>query len=972
MAGQASIHSLPTEIKTRIAELCHLQDKMIQDVFRGLHETAKDHCLRGYNASGSETEWDSDYDTDEETDEFRIGPFTDRRFYSGRYPKSLLSLSRVSREWRNIAVSIVFRKLTASQCSKPIFLFALAPRFGHLVEELNLTTYWPTSFSIINTLTSLAHLPNVWKVALPSLGFVRGRLASQADRTDFPVEFTSPEFVAAALQRIIQRVEVIVLPFIKDLSDTILILRGQRLTRLEVTPTSEDLPTLLSTILDCPNLCTLKITTSHKRIFSDATTLPYLSHPTLRRLEISDRYGGKGFYDFVYRFRTLEELEVSWANDTREIPELPDPCSFQLPRLRQLEVRGTLRVTTPLVQNVSPSIFPALKTCTWVLNNSFWFVGRKDYAAAADAIGSVRDQHVDRAEPLELAIDLALGGDPAMYHPALKNLGIEVGLAQSGIVVSFERPRSAIEPRPSDPPSLILKPKLCRTDYSAVDHLGDDISDSLDRIRDLKDQAVAVEDRFQISRIAQALQEAEWLYLPRKASIHSLPTEIKRRIAELCQLQDETSRDVFAHLRYRLADNAYASDEAETDLSKRGPFAEHRYGPKSLLSLSCVSKEWRDIALKILLRKVTGRQCSEPIFLFAIAPQYGHLVEELDIEFCFEGCSNPINILLGLAYLPSVRKITLPSMAFVSEQLAEQARVSNSPVEAASPAFVASALRRLTQHAEHVTMPLDDLGATLSKSSVFENAASLPYPPHPTLHRLEIVDQSGGGGLHDFVCRFFPNLEELEIYIRSNTLETTGPPDLRHFALPRIQQLRVSGSLTCSTPLVRHISPSIFPALQTCTWVLPYIIPPLSRAAFAAEVVDTIGHLRDHQANRAVPLHFKIDFAREEDRANLQPMLEAHGITKNIEPGGGGVVISFEPALRIDNGFSDPPDQILIPELCRTDEDQVEDLGNIITTSLDRIRDLKDAAVAVKDRFQISRIAQALQEAEWLCVERKC
>jgi hypothetical protein len=87
-----------------------------------------------------------------------------------------------------------------------------------------------------------------------------------------------------------------------------------------------------------------------------------------------------------------------------------------------------------------------------------------------------------------------------------------------------------------------------------------------------------------------------------KASIHSLPTEIKRRIAELCQLQDETSRDVFAHLRYRLADNAYASDEAETDLSKRGPFAEHRYGPKSLLSLSCVSKEWRDIALKILLR----------------------------------------------------------------------------------------------------------------------------------------------------------------------------------------------------------------------------------------------------------------------------------------------------------------------------------------------------------------------------------
>lgn len=35
-----------------------------------------------------------------------------------------------------------------------------------------------------------------------------------------------------------------------------------------------------------------------------------------------------------------------------------------------------------------------------------------------------------------------------------------------------------------------------------------------------------------------------------KASIHSLPTETKAQIAELCHLQDETTRAVFARLRH--------------------------------------------------------------------------------------------------------------------------------------------------------------------------------------------------------------------------------------------------------------------------------------------------------------------------------------------------------------------------------------------------------------------------------------
>jgi hypothetical protein len=39
MTPKASMASLPTEIKTRIAELCRLQDEIFQDMFRHLDKS---------------------------------------------------------------------------------------------------------------------------------------------------------------------------------------------------------------------------------------------------------------------------------------------------------------------------------------------------------------------------------------------------------------------------------------------------------------------------------------------------------------------------------------------------------------------------------------------------------------------------------------------------------------------------------------------------------------------------------------------------------------------------------------------------------------------------------------------------------------------------------------------------------------------------------------------------------------------
>lgn len=288
------------------------------------------------------------------------------------------------------------QKVDARSCSKPIFLYALAPRYGHLVEELDIRRF-PISFSAINTLTSLALLPTVRKIMLPSVEQVctRLRLANETQRNGFPVEFASPGFVESALRRVMQHAKTVVLP--RDgLRETIPLVRGAGLTKLEMTLSRRDLPILLANIVDCPNLHTLHIVgrPGNGSAFSDAASLPSLSHPTLRRLEISDLSGVKGMYNFIQRFASgLEELNISWGVVAPKEAPLPEPPRFHLPRLQQFEVRGTSRETAPLVQAISPATFPTLRSCTWLLHRD-WSPSATFPAEVVAAIGHVRAQQL--------------------------------------------------------------------------------------------------------------------------------------------------------------------------------------------------------------------------------------------------------------------------------------------------------------------------------------------------------------------------------------------------------------------------------------------------------------------------------------------------------------------------------------------------------------------------------------------------
>lgn len=204
--------------------------------------------------------------------------------------------------------------MTGRTCSDPIFLCAIAPEYGHLVEELEIDL-WPESCSTLNILFSLAYLSNVRTVPLPSEARMRQQLATQGPVSGLPTESASPAFVSGALRRVVQHASVVTLPPMKDLADTISCIRGAALSILKVVLAVGDLPAVLETIQTCPNLHTLAIGTygDNNRVFENVASLPYPRHPTLRRLDVSAPSGGpRGLYDFIHHFfPNLEELSLS-------------------------------------------------------------------------------------------------------------------------------------------------------------------------------------------------------------------------------------------------------------------------------------------------------------------------------------------------------------------------------------------------------------------------------------------------------------------------------------------------------------------------------------------------------------------------------------------------------------------------------------------------------------------------------------
>lgn len=215
--------------------------------------------------------------------------------------------------------------MSAQQCSKPIFSFAIAPRYGGLVKELDIS-YWNGYCSTTNIISSLAHLPRVRKISFPDLTLVCQRLANQPRASELPSEFASPEHVANALRRVSQFADVAIL-CAGGLLEAPLFCSGGNLTMLELELAGDDLRFVHRLINGCYSLRTLKITADDdNNTFRNAGGLSHLGHPTLRRLEICDLSGGQGLYEFVKSLTTeLEKVEISWGTSPPWGYEPSDP-----------------------------------------------------------------------------------------------------------------------------------------------------------------------------------------------------------------------------------------------------------------------------------------------------------------------------------------------------------------------------------------------------------------------------------------------------------------------------------------------------------------------------------------------------------------------------------------------------------------------------------------------------------------------
>lgn len=92
--------------RPRIAELCHLQDGMFQEVFERIEETARGPALLALDSDDERDFVEGDY-LGIETADVKLGSFSDGRWADKDCSKSLSGLSSVPRAWREIAARLL-------------------------------------------------------------------------------------------------------------------------------------------------------------------------------------------------------------------------------------------------------------------------------------------------------------------------------------------------------------------------------------------------------------------------------------------------------------------------------------------------------------------------------------------------------------------------------------------------------------------------------------------------------------------------------------------------------------------------------------------------------------------------------------------------------------------------------------------------------------------------------------------------
>ncbi|GAA5991908.1 hypothetical protein JCM10908_002266 [Rhodotorula pacifica] len=506
MANKATISMLPTEVKTRIAQICQIQDERIRRNFQHLDFLARRGRPYCVDDDGEEVEDDGG----------ERSAWTEDRHVQPDYPRSLSALASASREWRAVTAPIIFRDMTAYKCARPSFGFAIGPKYGRFVETFNFNLRSDDD-SAMNVIGALALMPNIRSIDLSFVDHLFERLREQmADQQSSAV--VGQLYAQEAIQRVAEHAHTVSIR--NQITVGLQYCVGTAITTLNVRLGSGDLAPLCAALDRLPNLRTLKIASdSSDNIYEQAAQITPFVSPAVRQLDIHwFPRDSAGVFSFLRFFSsTAEHLRLTPQSMRRSDQTLPIPADFTMPHVQVLDLDGRQPAFgASITRQITPITWPSLREVRWRLPSRFDSAGPAEIALLTEALRVTCEQQTARTGSFRYVVSAAKGYDAGLLQDSFIKEGVYEAARKGGVDLQIEGSDSTALQK-LVPPKIILQPLVARDGDGDPDALADDVVASLERIRALTEQARAVGDRVQLARLGQALQGGEWLWVERQS-----------------------------------------------------------------------------------------------------------------------------------------------------------------------------------------------------------------------------------------------------------------------------------------------------------------------------------------------------------------------------------------------------------------------------------------------------------------------
>ncbi|GAA6026827.1 hypothetical protein JCM8097_005888 [Rhodosporidiobolus ruineniae] len=474
--------------------------------------------------------------------------------------------------------------------------------------------------------------------------------------------------------------------------------------------------------------------------------------------------------------------------------------------------------------------------------------------------------------------------------------------------------------------------------------------------------------------------------LPPRATLDSLPTELKKRIVELCAEQDERFRESTKYLDEQLVESDNISLAPELD-DLVGSLK--RQYVASVGALFRLSKQWSELAAPFRFKTIKASQGDKSVFQFVVGPLRGHHFTRLELD--------PVSPTSMSAFLPFLRVLTNiqhvtvhqtsldgaigqhgtltnyvyaygEARAFAAQHLRRIIAASRSldlvlsnDVQVRHFIVNMPTLRRLCLDIQHLRAPTAVLAVVLKHASALEwlevrlsteaalpaidfTLAGLPLCPPPALTALTFHGASPPPWFFTCAALFSTTLRRLEIF---SSRDSTAPlPGFDSLIFPVLTTVRISGRYISLTDLIPSFSPSACPRLES----LEIDAHGISEFNASAEPMPTLAqHLQSPNSSFRSLRIFDLTYPlTAEERVYTKTWSSTHKVTARTDP------VEPFPSFVLFRTGSDLP----------RDVDSVDDLVSSVDRAADFLASWHAQARQAPRQEEYARLAAVLRAAE--------